>query len=61
MILSTFIHKNWWNKLPDKIVAGKKVKGRKRNILVDTMDLLLIVWVHAAKIQDMVRFYFIAW
>lgn len=47
--------------MPDKIVAGKKVKGRKRNILVDTMDLLLIVWVHAAKIQDMVRFYFIAW
>lgn len=32
--------------------AGKKVKGRKRHILVDTMGLLLIVLVHAADIQD---------
>jgi putative transposase len=32
--------------------AGKKVKGRKRHILVDTMGLLLIVIVHAANIQD---------
>ena len=32
--------------------AGKKVKGRKRHILVDTMGLLLIVLVHAANIQD---------
>jgi putative transposase len=32
--------------------AGKKVKGRKRHLLVDTMDLLLIVVVHAASIQD---------
>src|SRR5947209_14012946 len=32
--------------------AGKKVKGRKRHILVDTMGLLLIVVVHAASIQD---------
>ncbi len=30
--------------------AGKKVKGRKRHILVDTMGLLLIV--HTANIQD---------
>jgi putative transposase len=32
--------------------AGKKVKGRKRHILVDTMGLLLIVVVHAASMQD---------
>jgi putative transposase len=32
--------------------AGKKVKGRKRHILVDTLGLLLIVVVHAANIQD---------
>ena len=32
--------------------AGKKVKGRKRHILVDTMGLLLMVFVHAADIQD---------
>ena len=32
--------------------AGKKVKGRKRHILVDTLGLLLIVVVHSAAIQD---------
>lgn len=32
--------------------AGKKVKGRKRHLLVDTMGLLLIVVVHPASIQD---------
>lgn len=32
--------------------AGKKVNGRKRHIIVDTMGLLLIVFVHAANIQD---------
>jgi len=32
--------------------AGKKVKGQKRHILVDTLGLLLIVVVHAACIQD---------
>lgn len=32
--------------------AGKKVNGRKRHILVDTMGLVLMVIVHAAKIQD---------
>ena len=32
--------------------AGKKIKGRKRHIVVDTMGLLLIVVVHAAHIQD---------
>lgn len=32
--------------------AGKKVKGTKRHILVDTVGLLLCVVVHAADIQD---------
>jgi transposase len=32
--------------------AGKKVSGRKRHILVDTLGLLLTVVVHAASIQD---------
>ena len=34
------------------MTRGKKVKGRKRHILVDTMGLLLTVVVHAANIQD---------
>ena len=32
--------------------AGKRVTGRKRHIVVDTMGLLLAVVVHAASIQD---------
>ncbi len=32
--------------------AGKKISGRKRHILVDTIGLLLIVVVHGANIQD---------
>jgi transposase len=32
--------------------AGKKIKGRKRHILVDTLGLLLSVAVHSADIQD---------
>lgn len=32
--------------------AGKKTKGRKRHIAVDTLGLLLVVIVHAASIQD---------
>lgn len=32
--------------------AGKKVKGRKRHIVVDTIGNLLEVGVHAADIQD---------
>lgn len=32
--------------------AGKKIKGRKRHILVDTCGLLLAVVVHSAAIQD---------
>lgn len=32
--------------------AGKKVTGRKRHILVDTLGLILSVVVHTANIQD---------
>ena len=32
--------------------AGKKVKGRKRHILVDTLGLLMTVVVTAASVQD---------
>lgn len=32
--------------------AGKKVKGSKRHLLVDTLGLLLCVVVHAANLQD---------
>jgi putative transposase len=32
--------------------AGKKINGRKRHLLVDTMGLLLMVVVHTANIQD---------
>lgn len=32
--------------------AGKKVNGRKRHILVDTIGLLLLVVVHPASLQD---------
>jgi putative transposase len=32
--------------------AGKKIKGRKRTILVDTLGLLLKVVVHEADVQD---------
>ena len=33
-------------------MTGKKVNGRKRHIIVDTMGLLLAVVVHPANIQD---------
>ena len=32
--------------------AGKRVTGRKRHLLVDTLGLLLICVVHAASVQD---------
>jgi putative transposase len=32
--------------------AGKKINGRKRHILVDTLGLLITVVVHSASIQD---------
>ena len=33
-------------------MGGKKVKGRKRHIVVDTMGNLLAISVHAANIHD---------
>jgi putative transposase len=32
--------------------AGKKVHGRKRHLLVDTLGLILAVVVHSAAVQD---------
>ena len=32
--------------------GGKRIKGRKRHIITDTMGLLLVVVVHAANIHD---------
>ena len=32
--------------------AGKKINGRKRHILVDTLGLILVVVVHVASVQD---------
>ena len=37
---------------PQGFDAGKKVTGRKRHILVDTLGLLLSVIVHPADVQD---------
>jgi Transposase DDE domain len=37
---------------PQGFDAGKKVTGRNRHILVDTLSLLLRVAVHPASIQD---------
>ena len=34
------------------LTAGKKIKGRKRHIVVDTMENLLAISVHAANIHD---------
>lgn len=35
--------------------AGKRVEGRKRHILVDTLGLLMVVAVHAANISETAR------
>ncbi len=32
--------------------AGKKIKGRKRHIITDTLGLMLFVVIHAADVQD---------
>lgn len=32
--------------------AGKKVRGRKRHLLVDTLGLVWLVWVSTAAVQD---------
>ena len=38
--------------VPQGFDAGKKITGRKRHILVDTLGLLLNVVVHPADVQD---------
>ncbi len=37
---------------PHGFDAGKKIKGKKRHILVDTQGLLMHAIVHAADVQD---------
>ena len=37
---------------PHGFDAGKKIKGKKRHLLVDTLGLLLHAIVHPADIQD---------
>lgn len=32
--------------------AGKKIKGRKRHLMVDTLGLIIVAWVTAADWQD---------
>ena len=32
--------------------AGRKIKGRKRHILLDTLGLLLVSWMSTADVQD---------
>jgi len=32
--------------------GGKKVKGRKRHLLVDSLGLLIVVVVHAAGVSE---------
>ena len=34
------------------LTVGKKIKGRKRHIVVDTMGNVLSVYVHAANVHD---------
>jgi putative transposase len=34
--------------------GGKKIKGRKRHIVVDTLGLVMIIVIHAANIHDSV-------
>jgi putative transposase len=40
------LHRSAWRD------AGKKIKGKKRHILVDTQGFLMHAIVHAADIQD---------
>ena len=44
--------KQRWLLIIEVSTAGKKVKGRKRHIVVDTMGNLLAISVHAANIHD---------
>ena len=51
-ILDSQSAKTTETRVPRGYDAGKKVKGRKRHILVDTLGLLLMAVVHSASIQD---------
>lgn len=44
--------KNHGKRGPRGYDAGKKVNGRKRHLVVDTLGLILMVVVHAADVQD---------
>ena len=37
---------------PRPMANGKKVKGRKRHIMTDTLGLLLFAVIHSAGVQD---------
>ncbi len=37
---------------PGATTRGKKINGRKRHLLVDTMGLVLVVWISAGSVQD---------
>ncbi len=37
---------------PPRYDAGKKIKGKKRHLLVDTLGLILTAVVHPANLQD---------
>ncbi|GAA5532819.1 IS5 family transposase [Deinococcus aluminii] len=37
---------------PRGVDAGKRTNGRKRHLLVDTLGLLLVVWVTTGSVQD---------
>nr|WP_218937022.1 IS5 family transposase [Wolbachia endosymbiont of Carposina sasakii] len=37
---------------PEDMMPGKKIKGRKRHIIVDTIGLIITADVHSAGIQD---------
>jgi hypothetical protein len=37
---------------PHGFDAGKKIKGKRRHLFVDTQDLLLLALVHSAGVQD---------
>lgn len=41
-----------WGVVPKGYDGYKKVKGRKRHIVVDTLGLVLVVVVHAANVHD---------
>ena len=51
-LLTPKVLKQRWLLKIEVTMAGKKVKGRKRHIVVDTMGNLLAISVHAANIHD---------